>query len=98
MSLVGTALTLAKPSSTENAAVLAIGNDGNDTSFRRPFDGYLDNMRIWGDTTGNSGALTLAQLEAVRALDVSPIPEPSAFAFIAGLGALVLAASRRRRA
>jgi hypothetical protein len=81
-----------------NQAVTIANSTGN--SNQRPFDGLLDDFRIWGDSEGSAGALNLAQLEAVRLADVanSPIPEPSAFAALAGLFALAFTATRRRRA
>lgn len=53
----------------------------------QPFDGLLDNMRIYGST------LTLADIESVRSLDVVPIPA-AAWLFASALGAL--AALRKR--
>ena len=37
-----------------------------------PFDGFLDNIRIFGSQSDNSGALTLTQLDSIRAGDVPP--------------------------
>ena len=49
---------------------LGIGNErGSDNS---PFDGYLDNVRVYGSQGDNSGVLTLTQLESIRAGDVPP--------------------------
>lgn len=75
---------------------LAIGN-GLGNASQRPFDGLLDNFRVWGEASGAGGALTKAQLEAVRLADLgySQIPEPSAFALLAAFGALGMAATRR---
>lgn len=81
---------------TNTNQALTLGNStGN--SNQRPFDGLLDNFRVWGEAEGSSGALGLAQLEAVRLADLSnsPIPEPSAFALLAGFGALGAASLRR---
>jgi hypothetical protein len=61
----------------------------------RPFDGMLDNIRMFGSTTDGSGALSLSEIEAYRSTDV--IPEPSESATILG-GALLLLALFRRRA
>jgi hypothetical protein len=46
---------------------LSVGNYAN----IRPYDGYLDNIRVYGDTTTGAGALTLAQLEVLRQADVA---------------------------
>lgn len=66
---------------------------GNRADRARPFDGFLDNMRIDGSATDATGALTITDLETRRAADV--VPEPaSALLALAGGTALLL---RRRR-
>lgn len=52
-------------------------------SYNGNMSNGTENSKIW--SVGNS------------AYDVKPIPEPSAFGMLAGLGALALVASRRRR-
>jgi hypothetical protein len=42
---------------------------GNSPSADRPFDGLLDNIRIFGSKTDATGALTQTQVETVRAGD-----------------------------
>ncbi|HWL54318.1 MAG TPA: LamG-like jellyroll fold domain-containing protein [Chthoniobacteraceae bacterium] len=63
---------------TLNAGTLAASpfdlNIGNNVS-NRPWDGYLDNIRLFGATSGGGGALGMAQLESWRQVDV--IPEAS---------------------
>src|SRR3990172_6665378 len=49
---------------------LGIGNKSGSSNF--PFDGFLDNIRIFGSQSDNSGALTLSQLETFRSGDVPP--------------------------
>lgn len=82
---------------TNNNQAISIGNS-TDNDTQRPFDGYLDNFRVWGESSGSAGALSLAQLEAVRLADTTntAIPEPSSFAILAGLGTLGFALARRR--
>jgi hypothetical protein len=54
---------------------------GNSTaSADRPFDGYIDEFRVWGRRNENvnpdpSGALTLEELETVRQYDIDPVLE-----------------------
>mgnify|MGYP005845027811 CR=1 FL=1 len=85
-----------------------VGNDtavlqvGNRTARDRPFDGFLDNFRIHGTQTANdaSGALTLAQLEAIRFADMNPIPEasPAWLLTLAAAAALMVHPFRRAAA
>ncbi|MEM7476821.1 MAG: LamG-like jellyroll fold domain-containing protein [Planctomycetota bacterium] len=51
----------------------------------RPFDGWLDNMRVYGSSTDASGILSLQQLNDLRTQDLNAfaaIPEPAAFAWL----------------
>ncbi|MBQ8445667.1 MAG: PEP-CTERM sorting domain-containing protein, partial [Opitutales bacterium] len=62
--------------------------------------GYGEFKMYWGSSTGGKldGLTNNADYKKpVVSLSVSPVPEPSAFGMLAGLGALVLVASRRRR-
>jgi len=56
-----------------------VGNMDSSTERNRPFDGYLDNVRLWGTKTAGdaSGAIGLSDLEKVRHMDVGVVPEPS---------------------
>lgn len=71
---------------TDNLAI------GNTAGGGRPFDGFLDNIAVYGSTTDGTGALSLSELEAVRA---AAVPEPTSAALM--LGAISLLALRRRR-
>lgn len=80
-----------------------IGNRTDD--FSRSFDGWIDNVQVFGAygdfETGAqdpSGALSLAQLEAVRLADLSftPIPEPAAGLPLSAAAGVALWAFTRR--
>jgi hypothetical protein len=43
---------------------------GNWASLTRPFDGWLDNLRVFGSKTNQTGVLTLPQLEWLRNKDI----------------------------
>lgn len=87
-------LTLSETLVTDNANKVTIGNV--DTSYKRAFDGRLDNIRLYGSTTDGSGALTLEELESIRYFDVVTIPEPASLTLVLlGVGSLV--GWRRRR-
>jgi hypothetical protein len=80
---------------SSDGAPLFIGN--NNISNPRPFDGYIDEFRVWGRRNENvnpdpSGALTLEDLETVRQYDL--VPEPATIALL-GLGCFGML--RRRR-
>lgn len=47
---------------------------GNSNGTDRPFDGLMDNFRIFGTTSGSSGVLSLSDLEALRMADLEPNP------------------------
>jgi len=44
----------------------------------RPFDGWLDDIRVFGDKTNAAGSLSLQQLEWLRNKDVQNLSEPTA--------------------
>lgn len=85
-------MTLSTPTSTGTAAnPLYVGNA--DSSKNRAFDGWLDDLAIYGTTSGSSGALSQPQLEAIR---LSAIPEPTTFVlFIGGLAVLLYRGRRQ---
>src|SRR3989304_9079921 len=65
-----TTLTIDMGRGEDDTGGLGIGNErGRNDS---PFDGYLDNVRVYGSQGDNSGVLTLAQLDSIRAGDVPP--------------------------
>jgi hypothetical protein len=72
-------LTLNKGTVNNEPTGLGIGNRDRRPSIPnqirdRPFDGFLDNMRIFGTPTGKGGVLSLSELEALRVRDVSNLP------------------------
>lgn len=85
--------SLAQGTASTNSGGFALGNVLS--SNIRPFDGYLDNISVYGSQTDGSGVLSLAQLESVRQADL--VPEPANLAFL-GCSAGLLAAICRRRA
>lgn len=89
--------TLATGTISGSSAGLYIGNTGGTTLYERPFDGLIDNVRVWSDTTGAASALDLIALQGVMAADLGAVPEPSSAAALAGVAALGLVATRRRR-
>jgi hypothetical protein len=88
-----------------NSNPLRIGNSGTNTSpgTSRPFDGLLDDIRIYGATGSADGMVSLADLDAQRQFDLGltvEIPEPGTLPLVATVGAPVLIVavlSRRRR-
>ncbi|MGE9293321.1 MAG: LamG-like jellyroll fold domain-containing protein [Puniceicoccales bacterium] len=78
---------------TVGGSSMAIGNSLSNNQ-ERPFDGLMDNVRIWGSDTDASGALDISTLESIRASDT--VPEPSAYAALIGAMVLALALLRRR--
>jgi hypothetical protein len=68
--------TLNQGRALANAASITIGNANSDGSLMRPFDGRLDDVRVFGDKLNSSGALTLQQLEWLRNKDVQNLSEP----------------------
>ena len=61
-----------------NSQSITIGNANSDGSLMRPFDGWMDDVRVYGDKLNSSGALTLQQLEWLRNKDVQNLSEPVA--------------------
>lgn len=70
---------------------LGIGN--NYGTPNRPFDGLIDDVRIYGSTTDASGVLSLTELESIRSLDV--VPEPGSAGLVIGAVSLLAAFKRR---
>ncbi len=76
---------------------LAIGNSFT-LNQQRPYQGRLDNFRLWGETTGSGGALSLVELQNVMTADITgaSIPEPTTTAaFLGGAGLLLVMAARK---
>jgi hypothetical protein len=100
VSLVGTH-TINAGLSQGNLLPLVIGNStgSNNASNinNRPFDGYLDNIRVYGSATDNTGVLGITQLEAIRSSDVTPVPEPVTTALLGGAGMLSIAVIMKRK-
>lgn len=88
VSQVGSALTLNGGTLGVNTANLTMGG-----GTARPYDGFLDDIRIYNATSGNGGVLSLEQLEAVR---YAAIPEPSALTLLA-LAVAYMGLTRRRK-
>lgn len=87
-------VTYNQGTAADETVPLSIGNQnvGTGTTYR-PFDGLLDDMRIYGSKTDATGALTMTELEAVR---LSAIPEPGTAALLTA-SAVGLLLRRRRR-
>lgn len=58
---------------------------GSTSTYGRAFDGWLDDIRIYGDTTGDSGALLIEALDEVRLAGLNQIPEPASMALISSV-------------
>lgn len=58
----------------ENTNDFNVGNSGG-TGVNRPFDGWLDNVRVFGSRSDDRGALSAAQLEYFRQRDVQNPPD-----------------------
>lgn len=68
-------LTLNKSRVNDEPTGLGLGNRDRRPSIPtqvldRPFDGFLDNLRIFGTATGRGGVLSISELEALRLRDV----------------------------
>ena len=77
-SLVKLVSTVALKKGVVNSEPTGLGLDNRDrrpldaTAIQdRPFDGFLDNMRIFATETGNGGILSQSELEARRKRDLS---------------------------
>lgn len=53
-------------SSSSNGTVVF----GNTEERGRPFKGWLDNLRFWGEARGGAGALSMPELEKYRSVDL----------------------------
>lgn len=71
----------------------ALGIGNNYISPGRPFDGLIDDVRVFGSTTDTTGVLSLTELESIRSLDV--VPEPGSAGLV--IGAVSLLALFKRR-
>ncbi len=49
---------------------------GNIQGGNRPFAGWLDNLRLWGDSQGSGGAISEAELEKYRQADLKNVNSP----------------------
>jgi fibronectin-binding autotransporter adhesin len=74
---------------------MTVGNNGD---FTRPVDGYLDDIRIFGNNVDASGVLSASDLELIRQADLlnQPIPEPASLATITPVVLLTRRMCRRR--
>lgn len=84
-------------SSLTGAQSLAATYFGANAVLGRAFDGWLDDIRVYGDASGAAGALSETELNAVRLAGATGIPEPSSAAVIAGGAGLAAVAALRRR-
>jgi hypothetical protein len=84
---------------TDDAVGFALGNGWN--AFSRPFDGLMDNVRIFGSKTDATGVLGLSDLQYIQSQDLNNealaiVPEPGSATMIAS-GIALLGLVRRRR-
>lgn len=95
VSQVGASQTYNQGAFPTNTTNIAIGNLNGGT-YIRPFDGYLDDIRLYGATTGSGGVLSLSALEDLRQMDV--VPEPSSqMLMLVGFMALLISPHFWRR-
>ncbi|MBR6797900.1 MAG: PEP-CTERM sorting domain-containing protein [Opitutales bacterium] len=80
----------ALPSASDQTFAIGSGNSG---SARETFNGWIADLTIFTSDSVISGVDDITAHMGTAA----PVPEPSAFGMLAGLGALALVASRRRR-
>lgn len=75
---------------TTGTTGVGLGLADNYNSNARPFDGYMDDVRLFGATSGTGGVLSQSQLEQYRLADIANVPEPSTVGlFLASLGLLI---------
>jgi hypothetical protein len=99
VSVVSTGTVNSGPVSN-NPLSLVLGNTTGNPSpaaNNRPFDGLLDNIRLYGSASDSTGVLSLATLEAIRTSDISAVPEPSTYALLFGSVSLGIATFSTRR-
>jgi hypothetical protein len=97
LTAVGTASAAAGTVNTNllTTPVLLIGNNGGNGTLARPFDGWLDNVQIYGSTTDASGALSKSALQnMVTDVSAAAVPE-SATVVVLGMAAVM--GLRRKR-
>lgn len=63
------------------AVTLSIGN--TEIGGNRGFDGWLDNIAIYGSKTDAGGVLSLTEIQTIYTNDMANIPEPSVLSFLA---------------
>ncbi|MBC2601503.1 LamG domain-containing protein [Puniceicoccus vermicola] len=71
---------------------VVLGN--NQDSNTRPFDGFLDDFRLYGESTGADGVLDFSEIEQIRA---SSIPELSSSSMVITIFAFAMVHFVRRR-
>jgi hypothetical protein len=82
--------TLNQGRALANANQITIGNATSDGSLNRPFDGWLDDVRIFGSKDNASGVLSLQQLEWLRNKDVQNYAESPRLSVAASSGSITL--------
>ncbi|MDR1282641.1 MAG: LamG domain-containing protein [Opitutaceae bacterium] len=80
-------------SATTGPASLTSLSFGANWWLKRPVDGWLDDIRVYGETSGAAGALSLETLDTIRLAGLNQIPEPATSATVAGGGALLALAT-----
>ncbi len=80
----------------ESTSNFQIGNVTITAGLNRPFDGWMDNFRVYGSTSGTGGILDSTALTSLRDYDAATVPEPSTWMLL-GLGVLAVALVARRR-
>jgi hypothetical protein len=81
VSLVGTSLSLNSGALNAVAGKFCIGNANPADDV---FDGFLDDVKVFGANSGSSGVLSQADLESVRQADLVPEPTAAGLMFAAG--------------